>query len=81
MLTRTDAMMKAYINNIRIDNGEKVVGLTMSYPDDEIGKRARAHQGDTGQPKGVNGPRPFDVEKFKEIAFKHAQAAMKKANR
>lgn len=78
ILTRTDTMIPAYY--ITQERTNQTVSVSLNFPRDEkLETIARSHQDDNvGQPKGVP-PRPFNTEKFIEIAVRNVNEAMKRA--
>jgi len=68
MLYRTGEMLEGYISGVEVDMFNHTVN--MPYPRGRAGIRARSHQGEIGQPKGVP-ERPFDIERFYDIAVRH----------
>ena len=66
ILKRTGRMMQGYVNGIRIDN----VNLKVEIPfplGAEV--RAKVHQGLLPLPTGVLAHRPFELEKFEDLAI------------
>jgi hypothetical protein len=68
LLRRTGVMLAGYISAVEVDMLNYTV--KMPYPRGEANTRAKAHQGEIGQPKGMP-IRPFDIERFYDIAVRH----------
>lgn len=78
ILTRTDTMIPAY--SIRQERTNQTVSVSLNFPSDEkLETIAKSHQGVIGQPTGVPA-RPFNLEKFIEIAVRNVNEAMKRAS-
>lgn len=64
ILTRTGEMLEGYIQGIRVDN----INLSVEIPFPNL--RAEVHQGIREKPRGMLAYRPFEVEKFEDIAIR-----------
>lgn len=78
-LKRTGAMLAGYIEGITMDVPN--LSVTVNFPKGrdaqgyDIGIRAKSHQGTIGQPVGVP-IRPFQLDRFKTLAFKIFERAV-----
>jgi hypothetical protein len=80
ILRRTGKMLDGYAKGVQFETTNSRVSVIMPFPSDDarVNLRARSHQGDIGQPRGIP-IRAFDIEKFKEIALDKFNEAMRKA--
>lgn len=79
LLRRTGEMLDGYVDGIEFDLSRTTVFVTMYYPSNpKVEKYAMSHQGDIGQPVGVP-ERPFDLDRFEEIARDRIDDAMERA--
>lgn len=70
ILSRMGDMIDGYIQGVIVDLPSNSVSL--QYPAGDVGIRAKAHQGEIGQPKNMP-IRPFDLDRFEEIAYRRFQ--------